>query len=121
LLGDLPPDLPPREVFHRVWTRLAGFAQQHPEAFAFLELHHHQPYLDAESLRIEMELLQMLGAFVEASSQAGALKDLPPAVLIALGYGAMSGLLKAASLGHVELTPKLIDQAGECVWEALKR
>jgi AcrR family transcriptional regulator len=121
LLGDLPPDLPTRDVFHRVWTRLAGFAQQHPEAFAFLELHHHQPYLDAESLRIEMELLQMLGAFVEASSQAGALKDLPPAVLIALGYGAMSGLLKAASLGHLELTPELIDQAGDCVWEALKR
>jgi AcrR family transcriptional regulator len=121
LLGELPPDLPTRDVFHRVWTRLAGFAQQNPEAFCFLELHHHQPYLDAESVRIEMELLQMLGAFVEAATAAGSLKPLPPAMLIALGYGAMSGLLKAASLGHLALTPKLIEQAGDCVWEALKR
>jgi AcrR family transcriptional regulator len=121
LLGDMPPELPPREVFHRVWTRLAGFAQQYPEAFVFLELHHHQPYLDAESVRIEMGLLQMLGSFVETATAAGAFKALPPAVLIALGYGAMSGLLKAASLGHVTLTPKLIEQAGDCVWEALKR
>jgi TetR/AcrR family transcriptional regulator, repressor of fatR-cypB operon len=121
LLDELPTGQSLREVFHRIWTRLAGFAQSHPEAFAFLELHHHQPYLDAESQRVESMLLEALCSFVEAGSAAGDFKPLPAAVLISLGYGAMSGLLKAAWFGYLTLTPKVIEQAGDCVWEAIAR
>jgi AcrR family transcriptional regulator len=121
LLEGFPLEAPPREQFHIVWTRLARFAQQNRQAFAFLELHHHFPYLDEESRRIENEMLQLLAAFVSSASDAQVFKALDPALLMAIVYGAMAGLIKASWQGYLELTPRVIEQAEACAWEAIRR
>src|SRR5688572_15130325 len=48
LLDNVPADSL-RAQFHHLWWSLVGFAREQPRAFAFLELHHHGSYLDAES------------------------------------------------------------------------
>jgi AcrR family transcriptional regulator len=121
LLEGFSLDAPPRQQFHLIWTRLARFAQEQRQAFAFLELHHHLPYLDEESRRIENEMLQVLAAFVSSASDAQVFKPLDPALLMAIVYGAMAGLIKASWQGYLTLTPRLIEQAESCAWEAIRR
>lgn len=121
LMGGVEPELPLPKAFHHVFTQLVRFAQECPEAFAFLELHHHAPYLDAQSLKVESDILEALAAWVQAGSEAKMLKALPPALLLAIAYGAISGLLKAVSQGYLVLTPALMKQAEACVWESIAR
>jgi AcrR family transcriptional regulator len=121
LMNEFPLEKPPRQQFHVLWTRLAQFAQEQQKAFMFLELHHHLPYLDEESRRIEAELLMPLAAFVQLGSDAQVFKELSPELLIAIVYGAMTGLMKASWLGYLALSPKVIEQAEACAWEAVRR
>jgi len=121
LLDGFPADAPVREQFHAFWSRIAAFATENPKAFAFLELHHHAPYLDDRSRAIEMELLMSIAAFLEATTRKQVTKDLPPAVLIAIAYGAFLGVMKGHWTGHLPLTPEVLDAAEACVWEAIRR
>ena len=53
LFEGFPADKPPREQFRTAWRLMAEFALAHRREFAFLELHNHQSYLDAQSKAIE--------------------------------------------------------------------
>src|SRR5262245_59396951 len=46
LVLDFPLDASFRQKFHELFARLVRFASEHPTAVAFLERHHHGPYLD---------------------------------------------------------------------------
>jgi TetR/AcrR family transcriptional regulator, repressor of fatR-cypB operon len=121
LLGDLRFNLSPKALFHDLWRRLGSFAIQHPKALAFLELHHHGSYLDEKSLEIERSILVPVRGFVQDSQRRGALKvDCPPEVLMAVVYGAFNGLVRAAANGYLDMTPKLMASASDCVWQAIR-
>lgn len=55
LLHGFDPDAPPRAAFHGFWTNAVAFVRASPQAFDFLELHHHAPYLDKKSRDLEIE------------------------------------------------------------------
>ena len=96
-------------------------AQKSPRAFQFLELHHHAPYLDKKSHDLEGELLAMAHTFITAASARQVFKDVPAEVLLALVWGAFRGLVQGGCEGRIVLTEKIISQAEECVWEAIRR
>ncbi len=121
LVTDFPFGAPVREQFHVYWTRMAEFVRRHPKAFAFLELHHHSPYLDEKSRAIELELLVPIALFLAETSRQQVTKDLPPEILIAIVYGAFAGLVKASWLGHLQLTPDVLASAEACCWESIRR
>jgi AcrR family transcriptional regulator len=103
--------------FGELWRRLAAFAQAEPDAFRFLEMQDHAPYLDAESRRVELSLLMPLydaGKRLRAQS-AGA----PVDVLIALLWGAFVGLVKAARLGYLRLDARALDEARDACWRMI--
>src|SRR5262245_29728301 len=56
LLDQRPTTDSAREEFHQWWAALCGFVEEHPVAFEFLELHHHEPYLDDDSRAIALEV-----------------------------------------------------------------
>ena len=118
--AELPTDLSPRKQFHEMWRRFAKFATKHPQALAFLELHHHQPYLDEVSRTIEDATLQPVVAFVAEAQRQEIIKPMEPMMLIALVLGALHGLLKAAWAGQLELTERVMDDAESCLWEAVR-
>jgi AcrR family transcriptional regulator len=120
ILHDFPFTAPPREQFRTFWFRLADFAAKNPEAFLFLELHHHAPYLDDESKTMSERGRGEFHRFFETGQAMAALKPLPPELLATLVWSAFVGLFKESRAGQVELTPERLAEAETCCWEAVR-
>jgi AcrR family transcriptional regulator len=120
MLRELPLDLSPRQQFHELWQRLCRFALDNPVVFSFLELHHHQPYLDEENLRLEENSLRMMQALVQNAQAQHAMKPVASELLMSIIYGSFVGLMKSCRLGYLQLTPRAVDEAEQLVWEAVR-
>ena len=121
LLRDFPFDGTEREQFRVFFFRLVGFFRARPDAFDFLELHHHQPYLDAGNLELERQSLSPVLAFFVHGRGAGVTRAMPPEALTAIVWGVFGSLFKAWRLGHIEATDELWAQAEACAWDAVRR
>jgi TetR/AcrR family transcriptional regulator, repressor of fatR-cypB operon len=121
LLDDFPVAQPPRLQFRAFWRRLAQFARENPQAMAFLALHHHAPYLDAESLALEELSLTPALSFIGAAQAQLVIKEIEPAALAALVTGAFHGLFQGAEQGLYVLDEGLMDTTENCLWEAVRR
>lgn len=120
LLHEFPVGAAPRQQFHEFWKRLGCFVAKHPRAFAFLELHHHTPYLSEESRCLEESGLRLLLSFVEQAQANQVMKRVPARVLMSLVYGAFAGLVRGALHGYLELTPEVLETAEQVMWEAIR-
>lgn len=121
LVRDFPVEAPFRQKFHELWRRLARFARENPTAFAFLERHHHAPYLDEVSRSVENAIRDPLLAFVRDAQEQEVLKSLDPSLVIGIVYGAFVGLVKASSEVGVKLDDPTLETAERCLWEAIRR
>lgn len=121
LAGGFPFDRPPREQFHTLFERAIAFMKREPVSLRFLELHHHADYLDAESRALEEQGNALVEAAFRASIAQLAMRDLPPALLVAIVWGVFDGLLRAWSEGRLELSDEVVAQAEQCCWEAIRR
>ncbi len=120
LLSDFVPSGTAREQFGRLWRRMADFVQRYPTAYAFIELHHHASYLDAESVAIEEQLFGLALGFIEGAQDRGEFRKMPPPVLWSLVEGAFIGLVRSAKEGRVTLGPAEIETAEAAVWEMIR-
>lgn len=119
VLSEFPVTAGPRAQFGAYWRRLFEFALTYPKAIAFLDFHHHQPYLDAKSFETERAGRATLRPFIENAQQRGELKAVQPEVIMAITIGALIGLVKSAREGNVKLTPALIKEAEEICWSGI--
>lgn len=119
LTHDFPIGEAPRQQFHEMWQRLGRFANKHPQALAFLELHHHA-YLDAESLKLEAAGMHLLKGIIEKSQAQQAMRQARPELIMALVYGAFVGLVKNEAQGFLKLTPAVLSAAEQIMWEAIR-
>ena len=109
----------PREGFHRLWRGLFEFSRKEPEAFRFLEMHRHLPYLDPASREVARNVFEGVADYVRLAQREGAVRDAPPEVLIALAFGAFVGLAKEAECGHAPLDEESIAVSENAVWDLL--
>ncbi len=116
LFTDLPKLDPARGKawFTQLWQRLGAFALAQPDAFRFLEMQDHAPYLDRESKQLELSVLAPL--FLEGKRLAS---ETPVDVAIALLWGAFVGLVKASRLGYLELDARTLERAGNACWRLI--
>ncbi len=115
-----PPEGTAQEQFHVIWQEMAALAMEHPEAFAFLDLHHHQSYLDDESRGVD-EALKTFGAqFVRQAQARGELKPADPVLLMELIFGAFHGMIRAHWEGRVKLSHASVDAAEAVCWDAVR-
>lgn len=119
VLDGFDPTRPPRDQFGYYWRRLMEFALKHPKAIAFLDFHHHQPYLDAKSLEKEKAGRATLKPFIEAAQESGVLKRIQPEIIMAITIGALIGLVKSAREGNVTLNPQSIADAEAVCWSGI--
>jgi AcrR family transcriptional regulator len=109
----------PRARFAALWACLADFARDEPTAFRFLELQDHTPYLDGASRQREISVLAPIALACMDFQRRGVFRgDVTADVIIALVWGAFVGLVKAARLGYLELTPGAVDGARDACWRA---
>lgn len=111
-----------KATFDALWAALVSFAAREPVTFRFLELHHHAPHLDAESAHLERAVLEPMAALVAELQARGVLRDeVPPAAVIAFVWGALVGLVKAETLGYLELTGPLAEATRDACFRAFAR
>jgi len=122
LFSAVPVDAstPLREQFHHLWWALVGFARREPRAFAFLELHHHGDYLDAESRAVELRVLAPIAQVVERGRAAGVLKAQPAPALIVTVWGAFVGMVRAARAGYFTLDDDMCRAVEHTTWDAIR-
>lgn len=120
LLDRFPSDAPAREQFHELWTRMAAFARDHRDAWAFLELHHHAGYLDDRSRAVERQIDETAEALLQATQARGEIKSLPPSLLFAIVLGGFVGVMRAAWEERIPLSDETLAAAEQCCWEAIR-
>lgn len=121
VIGRISTDMAPREMFSQFWRSTIEWAGENPRAFAFLELHHHASYLDAESCAVEERAYSLCGSLLGLMKERKAVKDIDPAVLMTVVYGALIGFIRGAWEERYPLDDEHIAAAETCVWEAIRR
>ncbi len=101
--------------FRSVWQILCAFALAESDAFAFLEMQDHRPYLDDDSQKLELAVLAPLWLVGREYTRS----DTPTDLLMALIWGAFVGLLKASRGGYLALDGKRLRQAGDACWHMI--
>ncbi|GLX93961.1 TetR/AcrR family transcriptional regulator [Herbidospora sp. NBRC 101105] len=105
-------------TFAAMFRTFVGFAADHPEAFAFLELQQHEGYLDVDSRTASTSIDQTAVDFVSEGQKAGEIRAGDPQMLVALVYGALVGLVKARRTG-LTLTDEDLAAAQAATWALL--
>ncbi len=119
VLTAFPYDGSPREQVRTVWKEMVAFAMAEPTAFAFVELHVHASYLDAESLAVERQLKVFGHAMMERAQREGVVKPLDAWVLMELVFGAFVSMMKAHWEDRIVLTDEVIRDAEQACWDAI--
>lgn len=121
LLAEFPFDKPHREQFRVFFLRMAAYAKKKPTSVRFMELHHHQPYLDDASRHLEEHGNTLVESAILAGIRAEALKDLPPAILVSVVWGVFLGVLKGWTEERLTLDDATLAKIEQCLWEAIRR
>jgi AcrR family transcriptional regulator len=120
VLDDFPANATTREQFRTMWMRMAKFATDNLKAFIFMELHHHQRYLDVESRSLEQRMLALFTGVVVAAQARRELKSGPPRLLMGIVMGAFVGVIRSC----VEVEQALDEAdwvlAEQVLWEAVR-
>lgn len=119
LVDECPIGLSTRNEFAHWWRGFWRFATMHPRAFAFLEMHHHAPYLDDECHAIGETIAASAEAFVRRAQVAGDVRIAPPEMLIAVVFGSFIGLMKG--MGDApRFDEAAVAASEECIWAAMR-
>lgn len=116
LLDAADESMPPRALVGAFWRRLWRFASDNPQAFAFLETHHHAPYLDAESRAAGERIGAGMRGYIIRAQATGELRDLDPEMLAALVFGAFTGIVKATAATGLPQDERLITATEAAAW-----
>ena len=108
------------ELFRTLWMRMAKFATANPDAFVFLELHHHARYLDDESRAVETRMTALFTSLVTAKQAQGELKAGPSGLLMGLVMGAFVGVIRSCVEFDQPLAEADWNLAEPCIWDAIR-
>lgn len=119
LRGALCLEAESKTRFLALWRGLADFATRHPSALRFLELQHHEEYLDDESRRLSDEIFGDAEGFLRSAQAAGDVRAEDPRVLIALVFGAFVGLVKESCAGRFAFDEAVVVESGALAWRMI--
>lgn len=87
--------------------------------FAFIELHNHASYLDAESIAIDRNVKEFAAGVISRAQRDGLIKPLDTKVLMELVFGAFVGMMRAHWEGRIALTDDVLVAAEQACWDAV--
>ncbi len=114
-----PQSAPVRKQFAVMWDEMVAFAMSHPSAFAFIELHNHASYLDAESLAIDRSIKEFGRAMILRAQADGLVKPIDPYVLMELVFGSFIGMMRAHWEGRIALSDDVMRAAEQACWDTI--
>lgn len=110
----------PREQFGAFWRSLWRFAADNPRAIAFMDTHHHAPYLDDDSLKLNAMLEAESLDWVRQAQRLGAIRDTDPGLLITLLMGAFTGMVRTAGPSGLRYDERAVKETEDVMWSAIK-
>ncbi len=119
VLAPVPPGLVARDTFTTYWQRMTFFARTYPRATRFMDLHHHGSYLDAESIALSRVYRDAAEGFIREARAAGAIREIDPILVVALMWGAATGLTKFAGQGALNFNLDAAVDMEEALWRAI--
>ena len=119
VLAPVEDRLAPRAVFSAYWQRMMVFARTYPKAVRFMDLHHHASYLDAESRALGRAYAEVAQAFVTDARAHGAIRPIEPTLVVALMWGAATGLVKFASQDALAVNAATAATMEDALWRAI--
>jgi AcrR family transcriptional regulator len=119
--ASFPAGESPRAQFGAIWREMSAFATANPQAFAFLELHHHGSYLDQDNLALDQSLRTFGAGFVRAGQSAGVLKPMDPRLMMELIFGAFIGVIRARWEQRAFVDDDALVAAEAACWDAIVR
>ena len=114
-----PTGAPPREQFRVIWNEMVTFALAETTAFAFLELHNHASYLDAESIAVDRNVKDFTRTMLERAQAAGAVVVMNPVLQMELVFGAFNGMMRAHWERRITLDDQALQNAEQASWDAI--
>lgn len=114
-----PQGAPVRTQFQVMWNEMVGFALGAPTAFAFIELHNHASYLDAESIAIDRTVKDFTLGVIRRAQTEGLVKPVEAYVLMELVFGAFIGMMRAHWENRISLTPEVLVGAEQACWDTI--
>ncbi len=121
LFRDIDLDGPAETAFTRIWERLADFAVDHTEALCFLELHHHDAYLDAASRELAASIDEQIAALVTTWQARGEVRSGDPLLLHVQVFGGFVAVLRQVRLRGATVTRAVGMSTLEPAWGLLGR
>jgi AcrR family transcriptional regulator len=116
--------MPVRERFVNLFTKLLGYFTEHALEFRYVEQFHNSPY-GAEHRRDKIlgkngdqDVFKNL--FEQGVSQ-GIIKELPLVILFSLAFGPLLAIVRDHVLGFIHLDNGLIEVISASCWDAIKR
>lgn len=109
-----------REQFGDFWRSLWRFAVEHPRAVAFMDTHHHAPYLNDESRRLNADMETESLDWIREAQATGAIRTTDPAVLATLLIGAFTGMVRTAGADGLSYDEGTVNETEEIMWSAMK-
>lgn len=115
--GNLAAEAQAEDQFEAIWSTLVGFQRENPEAFVFLELHYHSPYLDEKSIKLNHNLRDFMKGFIQNIDE----KEMDDRIeaLVSLIFGSFSGLVRSAMQNRVEINNASLQVLKNSLWTAL--
>jgi AcrR family transcriptional regulator len=108
-----------RTQFQVIWNEMIAFAVAEKSAFAFIELHNHASYLDAESLAIDRNVKDFARGVITRAQREGLVKPLDANVLMELVFGAFVGMMRAHWEGRIALSDDVTRAAEQACWDTV--
>lgn len=103
------------DELHAWWRSLVEFVTEHPVAYAFLQAHHHEPYLDDESRAVALAIDAAALDTAQRAADAGQLGGVDPVLGVALVLGAFDGVTRVQQLYPGLLPPDAFARAEDLV------
>ncbi|MGZ6006308.1 MAG: hypothetical protein ACXWKS_02490, partial [Rhizomicrobium sp.] len=91
----------------------------YPRATRFMDLHHHGSYLDAESIALSGVYFDAAEGFIREARASGAIREIDPILVVALMWGAATGLAKFAGQGALNFDLDASVDMEEALWRAI--
>ena len=119
VMAEARPGQAPRDEFGALWRGLARFAGLHPDAYRFLEGHHHRAYLSAESAATGTALEDAALRFLRRAQRSGDVRRGDCTILLAMVMGAFRGVFDSWVMPPVDVPTRQIHATEDAAWSML--
>ena len=113
-------ELPFKTVFETTCYNVFELARQSPSVLIFLELHHHDEYLDEATRRIDELATQTIFDELERARDARLIKPISDPMIMSLILGSAAHAVKTARRGYIELDEETSTAFILTLWEAIR-